>query len=190
MYCNPRREATNPTRLTLGDWTDEFLGEFCETMQVNLSQKPRLVQKRRTISSALRSQPSSFKWYGTYATTPPGTARHAGGISVEIRLGRLTPSNRPLLEVAVPGPGIEQNAADRIFEACFTGRPGGTGLGLFIARELCQLSRAILLYEPRGRGWQHIQDRVQRPAALGGMTVRANLRRCGKYFATMPWAAH
>ncbi len=29
-----RREATKPTRLTLGDWMEEFLGEFCETMQV------------------------------------------------------------------------------------------------------------------------------------------------------------
>ena len=32
------------------------------------------------------------------------------------------------------------------------GRKGGTGLGLFIARELCQLNRAILLYEPRSGG--------------------------------------
>jgi two-component system sensor histidine kinase PilS (NtrC family) len=71
------------------------------------------------------------------------------GISVEIKLGRLVPSNRPFLEVADRGPGIEPQAVDRIFEPFFTGRKGGTGLGLFIARELCQLNRAILLYEPR-----------------------------------------
>jgi two-component system sensor histidine kinase PilS (NtrC family) len=71
-------------------------------------------------------------------------------ISVEIKLGRLNPSNRPFLEVADRGPGIEPEAVDRIFEPFFTGRKGSTGLGLFIARELCQLNRAILLYEPRG----------------------------------------
>jgi two-component system sensor histidine kinase PilS (NtrC family) len=76
-----------------------------------------------------------------------GQAR--GGISVEIRLGRLIPSTRPFLEVADRGPGIDLREVDRIFEPFFTGRKGGTGLGLFIARELCQLNRAILLYEPR-----------------------------------------
>jgi two-component system, NtrC family, sensor histidine kinase PilS len=72
------------------------------------------------------------------------------GISLEIRLSRLNPSSRPYLEIADRGPGIEAMAADRIFEPFFTGRKGGTGLGLFIARELCQLNRAVLLYEPRG----------------------------------------
>jgi two-component system sensor histidine kinase PilS (NtrC family) len=74
------------------------------------------------------------------------------GLRVEIRLGRLSPSNRPFLEVADRGPGIEAQAVDRIFEPFFTGRKGGTGLGLFIARELCQLNRAIVLYEPRAGG--------------------------------------
>src|ERR1700733_582843 len=33
-----RREATKPSRLTLSDWLEDFLGEFCETMQANPSQ--------------------------------------------------------------------------------------------------------------------------------------------------------
>ena len=74
------------------------------------------------------------------------------GIALEIKLSRLNPSLRPCLEVADRGPGIEWQAVDRIFEPFFTGRKGGTGLGLFIARELCQLNRAILLYEPRSGG--------------------------------------
>jgi two-component system sensor histidine kinase PilS (NtrC family) len=41
---------------------------------------------------------------------------------------------------------------DRIFEPFFTSSKGGTGLGLFIARELCQCNGALLVYEPRGGG--------------------------------------
>ena len=76
-----------------------------------------------------------------------GEAR--GDISLEIKLSRMNPSSRPYLEVADRGPGIDAKAVDRIFEPFFTGPKGGTGLGLFIARELCQLNRATLLYEPR-----------------------------------------
>jgi two-component system sensor histidine kinase PilS (NtrC family) len=143
-----RREATNPTRLTLGDWIEEFFGEFCETMQVPRS---HIDFFEEAADMEVRFDPSHLHqvvWNLCDNAIKYGEAR--GGISVEIKLGRLNPSNRPFLEVADRGPGIEQSAVDRIFEPFFTGRKGGTGLGLFIARELCQLNRAILLYEPRG----------------------------------------
>ncbi len=143
-----RREATKPTRLTLGDWIEEFLGEFCETMQVP---RTRIGFIEDADDLEVRFDPSHLHqvvWNLCDNAIKYGEAR--GGVSVEIKLGRLNPSNRPFLEVADRGPGIEQNAVDRIFEPFFTGRKGGTGLGLFIARELCQLNRAILLYEPRG----------------------------------------
>jgi two-component system sensor histidine kinase PilS (NtrC family) len=142
-----RREATNPSRLSLGDWTDEFLGEFCETMQVPRS---RIGFQEAADDLEVRFDPGHLHqvvWNLCDNAIKYGEAR--GGISVEIRLGRLSPSNRPFLEVADRGPGIEPHAVDRIFEPFFTGRKGGTGLGLFIAREMCQLNRAILLYEPR-----------------------------------------
>ncbi len=142
-----RREATKPTRLTLGDWIEEFLSEFCETMQLPRSQI-RLQEDAKDLE--VRFDPSHLHqvaWNLCENAIKYGETR--GGVSIEIKLGRLNPSNRPCLEVADRGPGIELQAVDRIFEPFFTGRKGGTGLGLFIARELCQLNRAILLYEPR-----------------------------------------
>ena len=44
----------------------------------------------------------------------------------------------------------------RIFEPFFTGGQGGTGLGLFIARELLQCNGALLLYEAARRRRQHL----------------------------------
>jgi two-component system sensor histidine kinase PilS (NtrC family) len=143
-----RREATKLTRLTLGDWFEEFVSEFCETMQVPRT-RIRLHEQARDLE--VRFDPSHLHqvvWNLCDNAIKYGETRD--GIGVEINLGRLSPGNRPYLEVADRGPGIEQGVVDRIFEPFFTGRKGGTGLGLFISRELCQLNRAILLYEPRG----------------------------------------
>jgi two-component system sensor histidine kinase PilS (NtrC family) len=142
-----RREATKPARLLLGDWLEDFLEEFCETMQVREAQ---VSVHEATEDLEVRFDPSHLHqvvWNLADNAMKYGEARD--GINVEINLGRLNPSNRPFLEVLNRGHGIEPQAVDRIFEPFFTGRKGGTGLGLFIARELCQLNRAILLYEAR-----------------------------------------
>ena len=145
-----RRESTQPARLSLGDWLKEFLAEFSETMQVPLSE---IGVHDDAEDLEVRYDPSHLHqvvWNLCDNAIKYGEPRD--GIKVEIRLSRLMPSYRPCLEVADRGAGIEPQAADRIFEPFFTGRKGGTGLGLFIARELCQLNRAILLYEPRSGG--------------------------------------
>jgi two-component system sensor histidine kinase PilS (NtrC family) len=142
-----RREATKLTRLSLGDWIEEFFTEFCETMQIP---KSRIGFREEADDLEVRFDPSHLHqvvWNLCDNAIKYGEER--GGISLDVKLGRLNPSTRPFLEVADRGPGIEPHAVDRIFEPFFTGRKGGTGLGLFIARELCQLNRAILLYEPR-----------------------------------------
>jgi two-component system, NtrC family, sensor histidine kinase PilS len=142
-----RREATKPTRLTLGDWFEGFLSEFCGTMQVRESQ---IGFHEQATDLEVRFDPGHLHqvvWNLCDNAMKYGEPRD--GIGVEINIGRLNPSNRPFLEVSNHGQGIEPRLVDRIFEPFFTGRKGGTGLGLFIARELCQLNRAILLYEPR-----------------------------------------
>lgn len=143
-----RREATKPSRLTLGDWIEEFLSEFCETMQVPRARITFIEEADDLEVSFDPSHLHQVVWNLCDNALKYGEARD--GISVEIILGRLSAGNRPYLEVADRGPGIDSGVVDRIFEPFFTGRKGGTGLGLFIARELCQLNRAILLYEPRG----------------------------------------
>jgi two-component system sensor histidine kinase PilS (NtrC family) len=71
---------------------------------------------------------------------------------IEIRYGRLGPGLRPYLEVADRGPGVAAEHLERIFEPFFTSGHGGSGLGLFLARELAQTNGATLLYELRSGG--------------------------------------
>jgi two-component system sensor histidine kinase PilS (NtrC family) len=145
-----RREAIKPSRLNLGEWFDDFLAEFCETMQVAESiidvQEDAEALQVRFDASHLRQ----VVWNLCDNALKFGAPSDLVGI--EARLSRLTPSNRPFLEIADRGPGIQTQAVERIFEPFFTAQKGGTGLGLFIARELCQLNRAVLLYEPRSGG--------------------------------------
>jgi two-component system sensor histidine kinase PilS (NtrC family) len=72
--------------------------------------------------------------------------------TIDLKLGRIASNGRPYLEVADRGDGIDPTQAERIFEPFFTTGRGGTGLGLFISRELCQSNGALLVYEPRPGG--------------------------------------
>jgi two-component system sensor histidine kinase PilS (NtrC family) len=51
---------------------------------------------------------------------------------------------RPFLDVIDWGTGVPEDIRDQIFEPFFTTTPRGTGLGLYIARELCEGNGATL----------------------------------------------
>jgi two-component system sensor histidine kinase PilS (NtrC family) len=76
----------------------------------------------------------------------------AGAIAVEIHCGHHEQSGRPYLECADRGPGIEPDKVEEIFEPFYTGQPGGTGLGLYISRELAERNGATLRYYARPGG--------------------------------------
>jgi two-component system, NtrC family, sensor histidine kinase PilS len=57
-----------------------------------------------------------------------------------------------ICELNDDGPGIPTDARGHLFEPFFTTRPGGTGLGLYIARELADANGAALELLPKGPG--------------------------------------
>jgi len=57
-----------------------------------------------------------------------------------------------ICELSDDGPGIPAELRPQIFEPFFTTRPGGTGLGLYIARELADANGAALELLPKGPG--------------------------------------
>lgn len=59
---------------------------------------------------------------------------------------------RTALEVLDDGAGISAETAQKLFEPFFTTDAGGTGLGLYIARELCEANGAVLSYSARVGG--------------------------------------
>jgi two-component system sensor histidine kinase PilS (NtrC family) len=149
-----RREAAHVEPLPLETWCEEFYEEFCETMQWP---RERLKLSGPAAEIEVRFDPSQLRqivW-----NLCENAMRHAFGGrqgdarqgAIEIRCGRLSANGRPFLEVADRGPGVAPEHIERIFEPFFSaGR--GTGLGLYLARELAQTNGATLLYEPRHGG--------------------------------------
>ena len=60
--------------------------------------------------------------------------------------------NEACIEIVDKGPGIDNEHIKYLFEPFFTTDTKGTGLGLFIARELCQTNDATLNYYPASNG--------------------------------------
>lgn len=78
-----------------------------------------------------------------YCKKQPGSVRlHA----------RLSADRRNTLEIVDDGPGVDADAVPHLFEPFFTTAAGGTGLGLYIARELCEANGAKLEYVQRQSG--------------------------------------
>jgi len=65
---------------------------------------------------------------------------------VRITAGVSANDDIPYIEVVDDGPGIEDDALNQIFDPFYTTDDKGTGLGLYISRELCEINQATLFF--------------------------------------------
>ncbi len=145
-----RRETTHPEQVALGEWLDGFVREFATTLRVPTE---TLHVADTPVELTVRFDPSQLGqvlW-----NLCENALRYAATDETTVAMlcyGRLHSNGRPYLEVLDRGPGIAEDDTVRIFEPFFTGASDGTGLGLYIARELCQCNGAALVYERRDGG--------------------------------------
>ncbi|MEI7447626.1 MAG: ATP-binding protein [Burkholderiales bacterium] len=77
--------------------------------------------------------------------------RHASGERGAVRIDWAPdPGGRWVLTVADDGPGVPASSRVHLFEPFFTTETRGTGLGLYLARELCTANGATIRYRPPG----------------------------------------
>lgn len=72
--------------------------------------------------------------------------RHARGEPGSVRIVLNTYADQVELNVIDNGPGVSRANLGHVFEPFFTTDSKGTGLGLYLARELCAANRAALEY--------------------------------------------
>ncbi|HSG59576.1 MAG TPA: ATP-binding protein [Woeseiaceae bacterium] len=145
-----RRESGQPERLGVGPWLRDFAQEFVRTLELQegeltIHDLPEDLEVRMD-----RSHLRQVLW--NLCDNAVKYASETGGILVELQAGRLSGQGRPYIEVLDHGLGVDSATAEKMFEPFYTERSGGTGLGLYISRELCELNRATLLYLDRPGG--------------------------------------
>lgn len=148
-----RRDAVNPELLSLERWTRDFAGEFTRTLELFEGQVS-VLNGPDDENVEVRMDPGHL--HQVVWNLCENAARHAseaaGGIAVELHYGRLPSNRRPFLDIIDHGAGIPEEMRDMVFEPFASGRIGGTGLGLYICRELCERNRATLRYLPGENG--------------------------------------
>lgn len=150
-----RSGTSKPERLQLQTFLTQFHAEFCATLQVP---PESLVLRPGDAAAGVEvradaTQLGQILW--NLCQNAISHSRLADGslpAPVELFFGRLATNGRPYVEVADRGPGIPAEDVERVFEPFFTRSARGTGLGLFLARELAQTNGATLLHEPRPDG--------------------------------------
>jgi two-component system sensor histidine kinase PilS (NtrC family) len=141
-----RRESPLGDEIELGAFIKEWLTEFerdrgLQAGRVELIAEPNVMVKFELshlrqvlfnlVDNALR-----------FASSKRGAVR----IVVE---RAIDDGGRVRLWVFDDGPGISAEAQSTLFEPFYTTRAGGTGLGLYIAREFCVANRCELVFAGR-----------------------------------------
>lgn len=161
-----RRDTTRPALIYLGDWARDFAREFTTTLELFEGQVTVLPTAEDV---EVRIDPGHLRQivWNLCENAVKYASEAAGGIQVEIGFGRLPGTRRPYLTVADRGPGIAEELREQVFEPFATGPKGGTGLGLFISRELCECNRAMLACESREGGGSVFRIVFADPARWG-----------------------
>jgi two-component system sensor histidine kinase PilS (NtrC family) len=146
-----RREAARPERLQLYPWVEDFCREFVQTLEL-YEGAVRLMPGAADLEVHMDPTHLHQILWNLCDNAVKYASATAGAIAVELTCGVLELSGRPYLEVADRGPGIKPDKVEQIFEPFYTSQPGGTGLGLYISRELAERNGATLRYQTRPGG--------------------------------------
>lgn len=137
-----RRSPPNPRRIDLGGWLHAYLDEYREGLSgradISVQERHPMVVNVDTdqLAQVLTNLLDNALRYSEKATGKPSA------ILVVSRCGKQLPQ----LDIIDHGAGIAERDQEKVFEPFFTTEARGNGLGLYMARELCEINQARLHY--------------------------------------------
>ncbi len=136
-----RRDDSIPESFQITPWLEKFVADF--RLQHDLSDQDIIVSIEPDNIRVTMDQSQLHQ----IVTNLCENALRYSQQNLKIKLQCLIneDTDRPCLDVIDTGSGIKEEQAEQIFEPFFTDRTAGTGLGLYIASELCEANQAMLV---------------------------------------------
>jgi len=143
-----RRKIAIAETLSLKPWLEHFLAELMERKALAKSELNYQWMEDDLIVRMDASQLHQVLW--NLAENALRYSAHTPALTLVC--GRVGTFERPYIDVIDSGLGMSAKVAEQIFEPFYTGEASGTGLGLYIARELCESNQASLIIAAHGNG--------------------------------------
>jgi two-component system, NtrC family, sensor histidine kinase PilS len=143
-----RRDRAHRETFQMGTFLRTFVAQFCQIEKV----AEDVIDLKTDADPAVtfdRSHLNQVMW-NLCRNALRYSQRKTGSIRISVRAG--DPSNGVELAVADDGPGVPEAIRPHLFEPFFTTAASGTGLGLYIAREICDGNNASLEYVDQPAG--------------------------------------
>jgi two-component system sensor histidine kinase PilS (NtrC family) len=80
------------------------------------------------------------------------SAMATGKETARIIVGLDFTAHQCLIDIIDPGSGVAPADQAKLFEPFFTTVAAGSGMGLYLCKELCEINNADLSYRPTNRG--------------------------------------
>lgn len=146
-----RRKLETSDTIELLPWLESFAGTIKEEMigaQISLSSTVPERLSVNFVASQLEQVITNL-----VSNALRYSMSYSGSATVDLIISIDETTRQPTLDVIDDGPGIKDVSINQLFEPFYTTDTTGTGLGLFISKELCELNQARLEYhkhESRG----------------------------------------
>jgi two-component system sensor histidine kinase PilS (NtrC family) len=138
-----RRKASRQEKIDLIPWLNDYVGQF--TQQNGLPQEYCRIQCEAGAENTYALMDAEHLKQ-ILDNLLANALKHGGAKTGELLLRVARVNNQPALEIADAGSGVSPEHRSLLFEPFFTTSPTGTGLGLYISRELAELNQAKLNY--------------------------------------------
>jgi two-component system sensor histidine kinase PilS (NtrC family) len=145
-----RGDRAQRESIRLVDFLQQFIEQFSEvekippeTFTIELKANPRVLFDRSHLDQVL---------WNLCRNALRHCRREKG--SIRIRVAAERSGSIVKLDIIDDGPGVPVAVRGQVFEPFFTTDVGGSGLGLYIAREICEANGALLDYVETERGAQ------------------------------------